>query len=190
MRLTWRDVEVEPGLPPIFTSLTAAEAAELALLAKGRRVLEIGSAFGYSTVIMGLAGAEDVWSVDPHTGHDSLAAFCANVERFGLKGRVKVCVGTSQGAAELRENGGGPAVPHRYFGLVFVDGGHELADVRHDRDWAMELVVPFGGVIAFHDYDEETCPGIKPALDEWPLKMSHLVDTLAVYSDPRLMLQG
>jgi len=53
-----------------------------------------------------------------------------------------------------------------------------------DRDWARKLVKPFGAVIAFHDYAEVSCPGVKQALDEWAVP-TFITDTLAVYSDPR-----
>ncbi len=192
MRLVWRDVEIAPGKSPIFTSLTERETTELQRLAPARRVLEIGTAFGYGTVVMGLAGAEDVWSIDPHVTHDSLQACCSNIEQFGLRGRVKVCVGTSRDFAAKTYSGphigAGPSVPHRYFGMVFIDGDHTAEGVRHDLLWARQLVKPFGAVIACHDYDEDTCPGVKQAIDamtaEWRAP-SYIIDTLAVYSDPR-----
>lgn len=191
MRLVWRDVEVLPDHPPIFTSLTAAETAELQRLVGGvpeLRVLEIGAAYGYSTVVLGLAGAEEVYSVDPHETHASLPELTANVKRFGLEGRVMVCIGTSQAARELRNEKGRRVIPERYFGMVFIDGDHTREGVRHDLLWARRLVKPFGSVIACHDYGESTCPGVKEAIDEMTLEWrapSYFVDTLAVYSDPR-----
>ena len=39
--------------------------------------------------------------------------------------------------------------------------------------------------MAFHDYGEDTCPGVKRALDErWPDGPEQLVDTLAVWVNP------
>lgn len=191
MRLTWRDVEVRPGLP-IYTSLTTAEAAELGRLAKDRRVLEVGSAYGYSGLVMLTAGAEELWAVDPHVTHDSLGAFQANVDAAGFTSKVRTIVGTSQQAASLRyagpSIGAGASVPERYFGMVFIDGDHTREGVLHDVEWARRLVKPYGAVIACHDYDESTCPGVKQALDELGLtwrRPSYMVDTLAVYSDPR-----
>lgn len=176
MRLVWRDVELVAGKPAIFTSLTHPETVELQRLAKGRRVLEVGTAFGYSTIAMGLAGTEDIAAVDPHQTHGSLQAFCQNLETFGLVGAVKVCVGTSQTVL--------PDLPRGYFGLVFIDGDHTSAGVSHDLLWARQLVKPFGGVIACHDYGEDTCPEVKPSLDAWK-RPDYVIDTLAVYSDPR-----
>lgn len=188
MRLVWRDVELLPDSPPIFTSLTAREGTELARLAQGKRVLEIGAAFGYSTVVMGMGGAEEVYSVDPHETHASLPELSANIRRFGLEGRVMVCVGTSQSVREVRRPDGGKVIPERYFGMVFIDGDHTFEGVTHDLLWAREAVKPFGAVITCHDYGEATCPGVKQAIDEMALSWrapSYFVDTLAVYSDPR-----
>jgi len=194
-RLTWRDVEIVPGQPPIFTSITEAETAELRRLAPGRRVLEIGAAFGYSAIVMALAGAEEVWSVDPHVTHGSLWPMHENLRRFGVasddadsKGTVRMCVGTSQEASALLNDHGRLAIPEGYFGMVFIDGDHTHEGVLFDVAWARRLVKPFGAVIAMHDYGEVTCPGVTQAIDqlsrEWR-PPSYMVDTLAVYSDPR-----
>lgn len=187
MRLTWRDVEVRAGLP-IFTSLTGAEAAELSRLARDKRVLEVGTAYGYSGITMLTGGAEELWTVDPHVTHDSLGAFQANVDAAGFTMRVKTIVGTSRQCTALRGKNSSLGVPERYFGLVFIDGDHTREGVLHDVEWARRLVKPFGAVIACHDYDEDTCPGVKQALDELGVtwrRPSYMVDTLAVYSDPR-----
>src|SRR5260221_3215580 len=57
MHMRWRDVSLGEG-PFISTSVTVREAAELAGFADGQAVLEIGSAFGYSAVVMALAGGQ------------------------------------------------------------------------------------------------------------------------------------
>lgn len=184
MRLTWRDVELVPGKPPIFTSLTEAETAELQRLVRGvpqLRVLEIGSAFGYSTCAMGIAGDDiDITTIDPHQTHNSLGHLAANIQDFGLEERVKVCVGSSQTVL--------PDLLRGYYNVVFIDGDHTPEGVWHDLMWARQLVKPFGAAIACHDYDEDTCPGVKIAIDamakDWRMP-NYFVDTLAVYSDPR-----
>jgi len=51
--------------------------------------------------------------------------------------------------------------------------------VESDVTWAQKLVRP-GGVIACHDYGEDTCPGVQVALDAWR-KPPRVVDTLAIY---------
>jgi hypothetical protein len=68
----------------------------------------------------------------------------------------------------------------RAFDLVWVDGGHEADVCAHDVKWARKLLHPIGGTLAVHDYGEDTCPGVREALDAWKVP-PRLVDTLAVY---------
>jgi len=53
MYLPWRDLAPLAAFPDlkVWTSLTAAESALLLEFAEGKRVLEIGAAFGYSTLL-------------------------------------------------------------------------------------------------------------------------------------------
>jgi predicted O-methyltransferase YrrM len=171
MQLLWRDVVVGAGA--INTSLTALETLELRLLAKGADVLEIGSAYGYSTVAIGLE-AKSVVAVDPHVTHGSYDILVGNLERNGIRDRVDIRVGTSQDVLpKLHDEG-------LQFGLVWIDGDHTDVGVEHDVRWALKLLKP-GGVLACHDYDEVTCPGVRVALDRVFGGPGDLTDTLAVY---------
>ena len=148
------------GPVAIPTSVQPEEAAALAALAGGRRVLEIGSAFGYSACVMALAGAREITAVDPHSWiAGSEAAMRANLAACKADRKVTVIAKTSFDALpEIAASG-------RKFGLVFVDGDHAAHAVRHDGDWAARLLEP-GGTIAFHDYGEDCCcPGVREALD-------------------------
>ena len=179
MRLEWRPVSPGDG-PAILTSVTAAEAAELASLAAGRQVLEVGSAHGYSAVVMARAGA-DVTAVDDHNGGtwlgDTLSAMHASLAAYGVAGRVEIMQGASQRVLPVL------AGEEARFGLIFVDGGHTADTVRHDVEWALRLLAP-GGVLACHDYGEDTCPGVAQALDQvFPAGPSRLTDTLFVVED-------
>lgn len=174
MRLTWREIAPGDG-PAILTSLTAAETAELARLAAGRQVLEVGSAHGYSAIVMALAGA-DVTAVDDHHGGtwlgDTLAAMQANLGAYGVSDRVEIMRGASQNVLPvlIREEA--------RFGLIFIDGDHEQAAVTRDLHHALDLLRP-GGVLACHDYGEDTCPGVAAALDQvFPGGPDTLTDTL------------
>jgi predicted O-methyltransferase YrrM len=171
VKLDWRPIVLGDG-PPISTSLTADETAELQRLARDADVLEIGSAYGYSAVAMAQVGAI-VTAVDPHTWLGSYEQMAANVQAYGVGHRVGIIGALSFAALpELHAQG------HR-FDLVWIDGDHEAPSVAHDVEWARKLLRP-GGTLACHDYDEATCPGVRQALDAWkpPAK---LVDTLAVY---------
>lgn len=170
MKLEWRDVPI--GNSVINTSLTAAETSALQGLATGKDVLEIGSAFGYSTVAIGLV-AKTVVAVDPHLTHASHPALLGNIAANGLQDKVTVRVGTSQVWL--------PALQGLTFDLVWIDGDHAAEMVEHDVTWALRLLRP-GGVLACHDYDEETCPGVKVALDKMFGGPGALTDTLSVHA--------
>lgn len=167
--LLWHDVNLGGG-PPIKTSLTAAESDELRRLAVDADVLEVGSAYGYSAILMALSGARSVIAVDPHEKLESWATMVGNVEAYGVAGRVTIWRGRSQDLLPTL----GPC-----FDVVWIDGDHEAQTVAHDVEWARKLLRPTG-TLACHDYDEATCPGVREALDAWKLP-PRLVDTLAVY---------
>jgi predicted O-methyltransferase YrrM len=169
--LEWRDVAPGDG-PTISTSLTSAEADELRRLAAGGSVLEIGSAYGYSATVMALEAAW-VIAVDPHTWLPSFGPMTANLEAYGVSGRVEICREDSRSALPRLHAEGAR------FDLVWIDGDHAAHMVTHDVQWALQLLKP-GGTLACHDYDEATCPGVREALDAWKVP-PRLVDTLAVY---------
>src|SRR5581483_5767799 len=172
MMLPWRPVGIDGG-PEIGTSLTDAEAAKLRELTTGKRVLEIGSAYGFSAVTMALT-AEHVTAVDPHcnllpevfpnqdrgphAGRDSLAEMQANLKAYGVEDRVTIVQARSEDVLPwLRED-------EARFGLIFIDGDHSEAAVLHDARNALFLLEA-DGVLACHDYGEDSCPGVQAALD-------------------------
>ncbi len=172
MQLLWRDVAPGDG-PAINTSLTERETDELWLLADAGDVLEVGSAYGYSTVALALV-AKHVDAVDPHTGHGSYPQLLMNLGVYGVAERVTVIRQMSQTALPVLFNAG-----NRY-DLVWIDGDHQAETVEHDVTWARKMLKP-GGVIACHDYDEVTCPGVRAALDKLFGGPGRLVDTLAIF---------
>ena len=172
MLLPWRDVQIDEG-PPISTSITEAEAAKLADLADGKRVLEVGAAFGFSAVTMGRRAAH-VTSVDPHVWLNSYPTMLRNLTAYGVTKRVTVYIGASfQALPEYVDRG-------NTYDLIFIDGDHAEPVVEHDVSWARKLLAP-GGILACHDWDEDTCPGVRAALERMLGKPDELIDTLAVY---------
>lgn len=172
MLCPWRDLAPGPG-PAISTSLTEREAAELARLAAGHDVLEVGSAYGFSAIVMALAGAR-VTAVDPHVWLDSYGPMMANLGAYGV-------------TVEVRREGAEAALPAlfnqgRRYALIWIDGDHSTEAVARDVRLALPLLAP-GGVLACHDYGEDTCPGVAQALDAWRTP-DRVIDTLAIYEDP------
>lgn len=172
MRLPWRDLAPGAG-PTISTSLTERETDELRRLAADREVLEVGSAYGYSAVAMALAGGRIV-AVDPHLQLASYEEMQANLGFYNVAGRVDIRRGDSRAVLPVLHDQG------YAFDLVWIDGDHAAEMVTHDVDWARKLLRP-GGTLACHDYDEDTCPGVRQALDQIFGGPGTLTDTLAVY---------
>lgn len=137
-------------------------------------IIEIGSAWGRSTVCLALgarqAGRERVIAIDPHTGDDwylhenrlegtsSFAEFSRNIHAFDVNDWVEPMVMTSEAAAIERD----PA-PVR---LLFIDGLHTYEGVKFDIETWVHRLVP-GGVVVFDDYDNtDAGVGVGKAVDE------------------------
>jgi predicted O-methyltransferase YrrM len=136
--------------------------------------LEVGSAYGYSAVAVAQVGTH-VIAVDPHAWIDgSESAMRGNLAAYGVEYQVTIIRLPSQTALPNL------AWPVGRFGLIFIDGDHAEATVEHDVTWAVKLLAP-GGVLACHDYGEDTCPGVAAALDRLLGPPPELVDTLAIY---------
>jgi predicted O-methyltransferase YrrM len=105
------------GLPAIDVSpLQGKLLALLARMSGARRVLEIGTLGGYSTIWLARAvGAEgQVVTLELSEAHARVAR--ANIDAAGLKDRVEVRVGPAiDSLAALEREGAGP------FDLVFID---------------------------------------------------------------------
>jgi predicted O-methyltransferase YrrM len=176
MHLPWRDIlPVPTATRAVNTSMTENEAAELAALAEGKDVLEIGSANGFSACAMALGGAESVTAIDPHSWvPGSLPAMQANLSAYGVEDKVEVIAATFYEAFEPLKRA------ERKFGFIFIDGDHTGGAVTFDVEHARELLAP-GGVIACHDYGECCCREVQPALDAlFPEGPTRLTDTLFI----------
>lgn len=128
--------------------LTPVEGTALAKLSEGKRVLEIGSYCGRSTICIART-AESVVAVDYFDGRatpnpaDTSGSFRANLERYGVTEKVMACHPEAQ-------------VPMPKYDLAFIDGNHSREFVEADIDKSV-AVLNRGGLLAFHDY--RTTPG-------------------------------
>ncbi|MES0100379.1 O-methyltransferase [Mesorhizobium sp. M0019] len=126
----------DQGLPPIDVS--PAQGKLLSLLARmqgAKKVLEIGTLGGYSTIWMARAlpmdGKVVTLELDPH--HASVAR--SNFERAGVSGRVELRVGPAlQSLAALGAENAGP------FDFIFIDA--DKPNNPHYLSWAMRLSRP------------------------------------------------
>lgn len=143
--------------------LTYDEGVELFRRARGKRVLEIGSYCGKSTICLAQA-AERVAAVDYFDGratdhpHDTSEAFLANLRRYGLEGKVQTY------HPDARD----------YFpecDLAFIDGDHSYEHVAADTETCLARLSP-GGLLAYHDY--RTRPGEWDSM--WDSGVTQFVD--------------
>ena len=177
MLLPWTEQRPTPNEfgPEISSSITKREAAWLRANANGK-VLEIGAAFGFSTIVMATQPrVKFVVSVDPHETHQSYDPFQENLAAYKVADKVLPMKVTSDVAW--------PLWPSAVFDFVFVDGSHFADDVVVDALEAWR-VTKTGGLLAFHDYGEDTCPGVEEGLDYWSRQVAErtdLVDTLAIF---------
>jgi predicted O-methyltransferase YrrM len=130
----------QAGLPAI--NVAPNQGKLLHILARGvaaRRILEVGTLGGYSTIWLGRALPPDgrLLTLELEPRHAEVAR--ANIERAGLADRVTVRVGPAgESLAELAAAGGEP------FDLVFID-----ADKPSNPEyfgWALQLTRP-GSII-------------------------------------------
>lgn len=127
-------------------------------------IVEIGSHRGRSTAFLASAKGEGVrmLAVDPFDnprwggGPESLAAFEATLERFGLRDEVETFRGVSIEASAAWD-------PARMIGLLFVDGAHDRRSVLADIEGWERRLAP-GGLVLFHDAFSSV--GVTQALTE------------------------
>lgn len=137
--------------------LFPAEGRTLADLARGKRVLEIGSYCGLSTVCMGRT-AQHVTAVDFFDGRgtpaprDTFGEFMRNIERHGLRDVV------------VARRPGEP-LPLEEYDLIFIDGDHSYDAVTADIAFALPRLTE-GGLLAFHDYRHPSHPGVAQAVQD------------------------
>lgn len=130
------------GLPPIAVSPLQGKFLEVLVRISGaRRVLEIGTLGGYSTLWMARALPEGgrivTLEFDPH--HAAVAQ--ANLRRAGVADRVDLRVGRAIESLPVLENT--DAAP---FDLIFIDADKE--SYAEYLDWAVKLSRPGTVIVA------------------------------------------
>jgi hypothetical protein len=162
--------EIFKNIPPGWMSIP-----ELTWLsdqaAKHRRIVELGSYLGRSTVVMARSTPGEVWAIDDFKGvrdtqffntdvpilSDTFSQFVANVQSLPVKSiRADHADYTAIPLEWLR--GQAAEKPD----MVFIDGSHEYPDVKRDiLAWQSRLAP--GGLLCGHDAD---WPGVRQAIDE------------------------
>ena len=160
------------------SAISTAEAERLEALASNRVVVEIGSWFGYSTILMAQV-ARKVHAIDWHRGDDhagrrsTLPQLWDSLFAYGVQNKVVLHVGRSQDVL--------PLWSEAHFDLAFIDGYHTKEAVLQDYS-LLDGLVHRGGLFAFHDYGRY---GVKDALDQVLGLPDVLVESLAIYENRR-----
>ena len=131
----------QAGLPSI--AVTAPQGALLALLARmrgARRILEVGTLGGYSTIWLARALAPGGSLVTLELQEDYARVAGENIERAGLSDRVEIRVGPA--ARSLRELVAQGAEP---FDMAFIDA--DKASTPRYFELALALVRPGGAIL-------------------------------------------
>ncbi|WP_211880724.1 O-methyltransferase [Pseudarthrobacter albicanus] len=159
---------LEAGMPPIEVAPNAGKLLKLLVQLSGaRRVLEIGTLAGFSTIWMaqGLPDGGRLVTCEYLPKHAGVAR--ANVDAAGLGARVEIRVGAALDTLGALEAEG--AEP---FDFVFIDADKE--NDAHYLDWAIRLGRPgttvvmdnvvWEGAVLDPSLDTVNAPGIVSAL--------------------------
>jgi predicted O-methyltransferase YrrM len=109
---------------PLSDAATARLLRTLVLAVGARQVLEIGTAIGYSAIVMALAMPTDSVLLTMEADATRASTARRNFARAGVDGRVNVIVGD---ASRFLHKVAGP------FDLVFQDGNKQLYEPMLDR---------------------------------------------------------
>lgn len=110
----------------IPTAVTEREARCLAGLARDKNVIEIGSLFGYSTIVLARA-ATHVVAIDPHEGYPdldsppTLAKYLANLKEHEVQDKVTTILNTGDQAL--------PLLRPDWADLIFIDISERAFDL-------------------------------------------------------------
>jgi predicted O-methyltransferase YrrM len=143
---------VEQGLPLVDAEVGALLRV-LALAVGARRILEIGTAIGYSGIWLAGALPPDGMLITMEMDPERVRTARSNFERAGVANRVSVVAGDAQ---RMIAKVAGP------FDVIFQDGAKELYVPLLER--TVELLRPGGLLITDNVlWDGEVVPGFVPA---------------------------
>ncbi|WP_347109304.1 O-methyltransferase [Paenarthrobacter sp. S56] len=158
---------VAAGMPPIEVAPNAGKLLKMLVQLSGaRRVLEIGTLAGFSSIWMAQGLPDDGWLVTCEYLQKHADVARANVDAAGVGHKVEIRVGAALDTLPALASG-------EPFDFVFIDADKEN-DVNY-LDWAIRLGHPgtvivmdnvvWDGAILEPERDETNAPGIIRALD-------------------------
>lgn len=122
----------------------------LAKYAQGKRVLEVGSYCGRSTIWMARV-ARRVYAIDTWQ-EGTKDEFLSNLDRYQVR-NVSAKDGPAQSMdwVSILDMEG-------FFDFIFIDADHSFEAVTADIQTCLPLLAP-GGLLALHDFQSHTDPG-------------------------------
>ena len=168
---------LEAGMPPIEVAPNAGKLLKLLVQISGsRRVLEIGTLAGFSTIWMAQGLPDGGWLVTCEYLPMHAEVARANVDEAGLGSKVEIRVGAALDTLQALENEG--AEP---FDFVFIDADKE--NNANYLDWAIRLGRPGTTVVMDNVVWEGAL--LDPGLD--PVNAPGIISALTMMGeDPRL----
>lgn len=171
--------------------LSFYEGETLFNLARGKRVLEIGSYCGRSTICLAQS-AKEVVAVDPHDSRqtpnkprDTFQECTDNLRRYSVT-NWQLIRGTIEDVTFHHAWNGGGEDFTATFDLAFIDGDHSYASVKNDIEKTQRLL-KHDGILVFHDHNQ---PSVKQAVDDLIADGGELLSihgTLAVVKAPAVI---
>lgn len=159
-----REAAAKAGMPPIEVSAQHAKLLSLlATVSHARRVLEIGTLAGYSTIALarGVGPGGQVVTLEYEQAHADVAL--ASLERAGVADRVRILVGAAlETLPRLAERG-------ESFDMFFID-----ADKENNSgyvEWAIRLASP--GALIVVDNIARNGRVLDPAPDDEQARAVH-----------------
>ncbi|HEU5116661.1 MAG TPA: class I SAM-dependent methyltransferase [Isosphaeraceae bacterium] len=153
-------LEVQPGFQPpeeVPGWLAIEEGQRLWFHARDRRVLELGTAAGRSTVCLA-QNARRVVSIDQEDPSEA-REWCRRYQVDGgvefLQGRIEQIV---------------PRLEER-FDMAFVDIGHDRESVARAIEASLRILEP-GGLVAFQGYPDPCWPEVRQVVDDHANRLS------------------
>lgn len=116
-------------------------------------VLEIGFCLGRSATIWFGLGATTVTSIENSTRHETMEAAQIMSRKYG--GRFRFLQGSSEKLMDWETP--------LHFGLMFIDGGHELEAVSNDIALGKILGIPY---LLLDDFFPKWGVGVQPAIEQ------------------------
>ena len=159
---------LDAGMPPIEVAPNAGKLLKLLVQLSGaRRVLEIGTLAGFSTIWMAQGLPDDGRLVTCEYLPKHAAVARTNIDDAGLGHKVDIRVGAALDTLDALDKEPGPP-----FDFVFIDADKE--NNPHYLDWAIRLGRPgttivmdnavWEGAVLDASMDPENAPGIVSAL--------------------------